>query len=68
MELLFKEVEFMLNLSGNLLEEVYKVFEIDLFVINEEVCIVYCCLVLKYYFDCVVILGEDVKKVVEEKF
>ena len=37
MELSPKEVESMLNLSGNSLEEAYKVLEIDPSATNEEV-------------------------------
>ena len=63
-----KEVESMLNLSGNSLEEAYKVLEIDPSATNEEVRTAYRRLALKHHPDRVATLGEDVKKAAEEKF
>lgn len=68
MELSPKEVESMLNLSGNSLEEAYKVLEIDPSATNEEVRTAYRRLALKHHPDRVATLGEDVKKAAEEKF
>ena len=68
MELSPKEVESMLNLSGNSLEEAYKVLEIDPSATNEEVRTAYRRLALKHHPDRVSTLGEDVKKEAEEKF
>lgn len=62
MELSPKEVESMLNLSGNSLEEAYKVLEIDPSATNEEVRTAYRRLALKHHPDRVATLGEDVKK------
>ena len=67
MELSPKEVESMLNLSGNSLEEAYKVLEIDPSATNEEVRTAYRRLALKHHPDRVATLGEDVKKAAEEK-
>ena len=63
-----KEVESMLNLSGNSLEEAYKVLEIDSSATNEEIRTAYRRLALKHHPDRVATLGEDVKKAAEEKF
>lgn len=52
----------MLNLSGNSLEEAYKVLEIDPSATNEEVRTAYRRLALKHHPDRVATLGEDVKK------
>lgn len=68
MELSPKEVESMLNLSGNSLEEAYKVLEIDPSATNEEVRTAYRRLALKHHPDRVATLGKDVKKAAEEKF
>ena len=68
MELSPKEMESMLNLSGNSLEEAYKVLEIDPSATNEEVRTAYRRLALKHHPDRVATLGEDVKKAAEEKF
>lgn len=63
-----QEVESMLNLSGNSLEEAYKVLEITPTATNEEVRAAYRRLALKHHPDRVATLGEDVKKAAEEKF
>lgn len=68
MRLSIKEVESMLNLSGNSLEEAYKVLEITPNATNEEVRAAYRRLALKHHPDRVATLGEDVKKAAEEKF
>lgn len=63
-----KEVESMLNLSGNSLEEAYKVLEIEPSATNDEVRAAYRGMALKHHPDRVATLGEDVKKAAEEKF
>lgn len=68
MGLSVKEVESMLNLSGNSLEEAYKVLEVAPTASNEEVRAAYRRLALKHHPDRVATLGEDVKKAAEEKF
>lgn len=68
MELSPKEVESMLNLSGNSLEEAYKVLEIDPSATNEEVRTAYRRLALKHHPDRVATLGEDVKKRQKKSF
>lgn len=68
MGLSVKEVESMLNLSGNSLEEAYKVLEVEPTATNEEVRAAYRAMALKHHPDRVATLGEDVKKAAEEKF
>ncbi len=63
-----KEVAQCMDLSGNSLEEAYKVLEIDPSATNEEVRTAYRRLALKHHPDRVATLGEDVKKAAEEKF
>lgn len=63
-----QEVESMLNLSGDSLEEAYKVLEINPSATNEEVRAAFRRLALKHHPDRVATLGEDVKKAAEEKF
>ncbi len=63
-----REVDSMLNLSGNSLEEAYKVLEVDPSATDAEVRSAYKRLALKHHPDRVATLGEDVKKAAEEKF
>lgn len=63
-----KEVESMLNLSGNSTEEAYKVLEIEPSATDDEVRAAYRRLALKHHPDRVATLGDDVKKAAEEKF
>lgn len=63
-----KEVESMLNLSGNSTEEAYKVLEIEPSATDDEVRAAYRRLALKHHPDRVATLGDDIKKAAEEKF
>lgn len=63
-----QEVDSMLNLSGDSLEEAYKVLEVEPTATNEEVRAAYRKLALKHHPDRVATLGEDVRKAAEEKF
>lgn len=58
----------MLNLSGNSLDEAYKVLEITSSATDEEVRAAYRRLALKHHPDRVATLGEDIRKAAEEKF
>ena len=68
MQLSAKEVESMLNLSGNSLEEAYKVLEVEPTATDDEVRAAYRRLALKHHPDRVATLGEDIRKAAEEKF
>jgi DnaJ like chaperone protein len=68
MQLSAKEVESMLNLSGNSLEEAYKVLEVAPTATDDEVRAAYRRLALKHHPDRVATLGEDIRKAAEEKF
>lgn len=68
MGLSLKEVDSMLNLSGNSLEEAYRVLEVDASASDEEVRAAYRRLALKHHPDRVAALGEDIRKAAEEKF
>lgn len=68
MGLSVREVESMLNLSGNSLDEAYKVLEIEPTSTDAEVKAAYRRLALKHHPDRVATLGEDVKRAAEEKF
>lgn len=63
-----QEVESMLNLSGNSLDEAYKVLEVSPTATNDEVRAAYRRLALKHHPDRVATLGEDIRKAAEEKF
>lgn len=64
-----KEVaQSMLNLSGNSLEEAYKVLEVEPTATDDEVRAAYRRLALKHHPDRVATLGEDIRKAAEEKF
>lgn len=68
MQLSAKEVESMLNLSGDSLEEAYKVLEVEPTATDDEVRAAYRRLALKHHPDRVATLGEDIRKAAEEKF
>lgn len=68
MQLSAKEIESMLNLSGNSLEEAYKVLEVEPTATDDEVRAAYRRLALKHHPDRVATLGEDIRKAAEEKF
>lgn len=68
MGLSLKELDSMLNLSGDSLEEAYRVLEIESSATDEEVRAAYRKLALKHHPDRVATLGEDIRKASEEKF
>lgn len=68
MHLSAKEAESMLNLSGDSLEDAYKVLEITPTATDDEVRAAYRRLALKHHPDRVATLGEDIRKAAEEKF
>ena len=58
----------MLNLSGDSLDEAYKVLEVAPTATDEEVRAAYRRLALKHHPDKVAALGEDIRKAAEVKF
>ena len=67
MQMSAKEIDSMLNLTGNSLEEAYKVLEISPDATDQEVRAAYRSLVLKHHPDKVATLGEDIRKAAEVK-
>ena len=67
MQMSAKEIDSMLNLTGNSLEEAYKVLEISPDATDQEVRKAYRSLVLKHHPDKVATLGEDIRKAAEVK-
>ena len=63
-----KEIDSMLNLSGDSLDEAYKVLEVAPTATDEEVRAAYRRLALKHHPDKVAALGEDIRKAAEVKF
>ncbi len=68
MRLSEEEVISMFNLRGDSLDDAYKVLEIDATATDEEVRKAFKKLALKHHPDKVATLGEDVRRVAEEKF
>lgn len=63
-----REVESMLNLKGSSLDDAYKVLEIEPTATDEEVRAAYRRMAVKHHPDKVASLGEDIRKVANEKF
>lgn len=63
-----QEVDSMLNLTGDSLEEAYKVLEVAPTATDDEVRAAYRRLALKHHPDKVAALGEDIRKAAEVKF
>ena len=68
MQLSCSEVDSLLNLSGNTLENAYKVLEIPSSATDDEVRAAYRKMALKHHPDKVATLGEDIRKAAEQKF
>ena len=67
MQMSADEINSMLNLTGNSLEEAYKVLEVSPSATDQEVRAAYRKLVLKHHPDKVATLGEDIRKAAEVK-
>lgn len=68
MGLQLQEIDSLLHLTGDSLEEAYKVLEVDASATDEEVRAAYRKLALKHHPDKVAALGEDIRKAAEVKF
>ena len=67
MQMSTDEIDSMLNLTGDSLEDAYKVLEVSPTATDQEVRAAYRKLVLKHHPDKVAALGEDIRKAAEVK-